>query len=152
MPRLGLMMAITATAVFGVSVQLCQPEVNLDFSLLSVASAKTTALGLPPSAATLESHPAADFADVMETFSVTSAGDSELPSLDSLDLSLPKETFELGQWDTASSNSPNFFKPQNDLSRLDLSGRLLWDESEAALAKPLEETLLGAEVEFKIRL
>ncbi len=35
---------------------------------------------------------------------------------------------------------------------IEVSGRLLWDESEEAIDKPLEEVLTGAEVEIRVRL
>lgn len=59
-------------------------------------------------------------------------------------------------WDDAPIIDPmtprNFFDtPRQEESRFDFSGRVLMDESEEAEMKPLTETILGAEIEFKLR-
>lgn len=47
---------------------------------------------------------------------------------------------------------PNVFNTRQDPTRVDLSGKLYWDESEEARAKPLNEAITGGEVELRIRL
>lgn len=74
------------------------------------------------------------------------------PSLSSLNLSLPELNLDGEKWQATPRPSPDFFGKTTELSRMDVSGRLHFDESEAARVKPLEDTLLGAEVELKIRL
>lgn len=47
---------------------------------------------------------------------------------------------------------PNVFNAKQDPARLDLSGKLYWDESDEAKTKPLNEAITGGEVELRIRL
>ncbi|MFY9179104.1 MAG: hypothetical protein WAO12_04910 [Venatoribacter sp.] len=70
-----------------------------------------------------------------------------------LNLKLPDldwEKYELNEQKNFSY--PSFFYKKEDISRLKLSGKLLWDESEEANTKPIEDTILGAELEFKVLL
>ncbi|WP_369857327.1 hypothetical protein [Candidatus Thalassolituus haligoni] len=71
-----------------------------------------------------------------------------------LNLHLP-ETIGQEQltYGTASALLPNVFNAQPQTgSALDLSGKLHWDESEAAETKPLRDTITGAEVELRFKL
>lgn len=70
-----------------------------------------------------------------------------------LNLKLPDldwEKYELKE--KKNFSYPSFFYKKEDISRLKLSGKLLWDESEEANTKPIEDTILGAELEFKVLL
>lgn len=88
-------------------------------------------------------------------------GASTRPRLEPLDLSLPELTWrsDTEQW------TPDSVEPlrnsiarafENDMGSeepgVELSGKLHWDESEAAENKPLQEAVMGAEFEIRIPL
>ncbi len=69
-----------------------------------------------------------------------------------LNLKLPEMDLGAEKWKIAQPSRPDFFGKTTELSRTDVSGKIHFDDSEAAKVKPLEDTILGAEVELKIRL
>lgn len=70
-----------------------------------------------------------------------------------LNLQLPDLDWDNSEWHQPSQRYPDFFYPgRDDASRLNLSGRLHWDESEDAETKPITDTILGAELELQVRL
>ncbi len=76
--------------------------------------------------------------------------DSERPTLN---LALPDLEWDANEWHDNAPAYPDFFRGSKTVeSRMNLSGRLLWDESEKAETLPIEDTILGAEVEVQLRL
>lgn len=76
---------------------------------------------------------------------------SETPSA-GLNLSLPDMEWDEQSWHSDAKAYPDFFRAQEEDKRMNLSGRLHWDESEEARSLPITETILGAEVEVQVRL
>lgn len=70
-----------------------------------------------------------------------------------LNLQLPSIVWEADN-DRMSSNGvlPNVFRPLQLEQKMNFSGRLHWDESEAARELSVEESITGAEVELKFFL
>lgn len=83
--------------------------------------------------------------------SITRWTDEAAAERPALNLTLPEIEWESGSWQDGSRPYPDFFRPADD-GRLNISGRLHWDESEEARSLPITETILGAEVELQFRL
>lgn len=78
--------------------------------------------------------------------------DETEPVRPALNLSLPEMDWDNQEWRSDASSYPDFFRSGTEEPRLNVSGRLHWDESEEAETLPLTDTILGAEVEFQVRL
>lgn len=70
-----------------------------------------------------------------------------------LNLSLPTMSWE-NKYDQVSDQGvlPDVFRPIPEDQRLNLSGKILWDESEAARELSVEDSIKGAEVELQFYL
>lgn len=81
------------------------------------------------------------------------SADSEEAESRKLDLSLPDIDWDDPAWNAQQDAFPNFFRPSpEEESRMNFSGKLHWDESEEAKTRPIQDTIMGAEVEFKVLL
>ncbi len=69
-----------------------------------------------------------------------------------LNLSLPELEWDDQSWHSERETYPDFFRHQQKEERMNVSGRLHWDESAEAESLPITETILGAEVELQLRL
>lgn len=108
-------------------------------------------LSRPPSMEQVQSADVPALPDISD--SITRWNDPEPPQRPQLNLNLPDIDWGATEWQEHGSPYPDFFRSgRGSDSRMNLSGRLHWDESEAAESLPLTETILGAEVELQLRL
>jgi len=69
-----------------------------------------------------------------------------------LNLTLPDYEWDDLQRMEQATLIPDVFTHQSSQTRLNWSGRLHLDESDAAATRPIQDTILGAEVEVQLRL
>src|SRR5690606_35089679 len=77
---------------------------------------------------------------------------AQTTSVPTLNLSLPELEWDDQGWAGHAAAYPYFVRQQQREERMNVSGRLHWDESEEAEALPITDTILGAEVELQLRL